>query len=227
MHVDAVIPARGGSKGIPRKNMLRLGGLTLVARAIITAKLASCDRVFVSTEDEEIAEEADRHGAIVIDRPAHLAGDEVLSDHVMHHAMAYATADIVAMVQCTAPLMRPHDIHGSIWRLVETGSDICVTCGESDALTFYSVSHPHPLGWNPELTPSRRQERAPFWEINGTCWTMWRDRFLERCRLYSRDIAIHQGTRRFELDTEADWAMAQALDAAGLIPDLSEIGIAL
>ena len=70
----AIILARGGSKGIPRKNLQRVGGTTLVARAIETA-LAATDRVVVSTDDAEIASEAESYGAVIHHRSAELATD--------------------------------------------------------------------------------------------------------------------------------------------------------
>ena len=78
--IVAVIPARGGSKGVPRKNLREVGGVPLVVRAIRSAQAAaSVDRVVVSTDDAEIAAVAFAAGADVVDRPADLAGDTASS----------------------------------------------------------------------------------------------------------------------------------------------------
>jgi len=119
-----IIPARGGSRGVPRKNLQRVGGCTLLERAIWTAASAlRLKHVFVSTEDAEIAEHARRAGARVIDRPADLAADDVTSEAVMAHAIAEwlknagvidACPTHIVLVQCTAPLLYPEDIERCI-----------------------------------------------------------------------------------------------------------------
>ena len=88
--VITVIPARGGSKGVPRKNVKLLNGKPLIAYTI-EASLNSgvVDRVFISTDDAEIAEVAKKFGAEVIDRPAELAGDKVTLEPVIKHALDY------------------------------------------------------------------------------------------------------------------------------------------
>ena len=86
--IVAVIPARGGSKGVPRKNLRRVGGVPLVARAIAAARAtASIDRVVVSTDDQEIAAVAQEWGAQVIARPAALADDAATSESALLHAL--------------------------------------------------------------------------------------------------------------------------------------------
>ena len=84
--VVAIIPARGGSKGVPRKNVRRVGGVARVARAVAAARAAaSVDRVVVSTDDPEIAAVAEEWGAQVIARPADLAGDTASSESAVLH----------------------------------------------------------------------------------------------------------------------------------------------
>ena len=84
----AVIPARGGSKGVPGKNLRRVGGVSLVARAVHAARAAdSITQVYVSTDDARIAAEARAAGGDVIDRPAELAGDTATSESALLHAL--------------------------------------------------------------------------------------------------------------------------------------------
>ncbi|MGO3032894.1 MAG: acylneuraminate cytidylyltransferase family protein, partial [Microbacterium gubbeenense] len=84
----AIIPARGGSKGVPRKNILRVGGIPLVARAVRTAGAADGNaRVIVSTDDDEIAGVAESWGAEVVRRPADLADDAATSEDAVLHAL--------------------------------------------------------------------------------------------------------------------------------------------
>jgi N-acylneuraminate cytidylyltransferase len=126
--VLAIIPARGGSKGIPRKNLVPLGGIPLVAHSIKHALAAtSVTRTIVSTEDSEIASVARAYGAEVpFLRPAQLAGDEVLDLPVFAHVLDELREtegyepDVVVHLRPTAPLRIPEWIDAAVRRLVET-----------------------------------------------------------------------------------------------------------
>ena len=112
----AIIPARGGSKGIPGKNLRRVGGRTLVARAVQAASAArSVDAVYVSTDDDSIAAEASAAGSGVIRRPDLLATDESSSEAALLHAVDHLAAtgiepDVLVFVQCTSPFTSTADI---------------------------------------------------------------------------------------------------------------------
>lgn len=131
----AVIPARGGSKGIPRKNLLPVGGRPLIAWTIAQALAAREDGhdliVAVSTEDAEIAEVAREHGARVIERPAELALDTTPTEPVILHAMdALETEgtvlDAVLLLQATSPVRAPGTIGRAIAQFRESGCDSLV-----------------------------------------------------------------------------------------------------
>jgi len=127
MRTIAVIPARGGSKGIPRKNLVELGGKPLIAHMIGHAIASSeITDVVVSTEDEEIAHVARAHGAKApFLRPAELATDLVPSLPVVQHAVSEMEAreqdryGLVVLLQATAPLCRPMDIAACVRKLRE------------------------------------------------------------------------------------------------------------
>ncbi|MDR1871640.1 MAG: acylneuraminate cytidylyltransferase family protein [Deltaproteobacteria bacterium] len=112
-----VIPARGGSKGVPRKNIKPIAGAPLVAWTIAAAlKSKLMDRFVVSTEDPEIAAIARAYGAEVLNRPPELAQDEVISRKVLEHAIDTLGADAVVLLQATNPIRRP----GLIDRVIES-----------------------------------------------------------------------------------------------------------
>jgi CMP-N,N'-diacetyllegionaminic acid synthase len=121
----AIIPARGGSKGIPRKNLVRLAGKPLLAYSIEHARGSSLvTRVVVSTEDPEIAEVARAHGAEVpFLRPAELAGDDVLDLPVFVHALTELARygeqepELIVHLRPTAPFRKPAWIDDAITRL--------------------------------------------------------------------------------------------------------------
>lgn len=129
----AIIPARGGSKGLPRKNVADLGGRPLIAWTIEAAKRSSSiGRVFVSTDDEEIADVSARCGAVVIARPDHLATDESRSEDVVLHALDVLDEDgnapsHFALLQPTSPLRNEQHIDA----LIQAARDAAVSCAWS------------------------------------------------------------------------------------------------
>ncbi|MFF7210289.1 cytidylyltransferase domain-containing protein [Streptomyces sp. NPDC008238] len=132
--VLAVIPARGGSKGVPGKNLATVGGVPLVARAVRACTEAGLvTDVVVSTDDPAIADAARTAGAEVVLRPAAIAGDTATSEaavlHAMdaHEAMTGRGADVVLLVQCTSPFITTEDVNGVAAAVVEDGADTAVT----------------------------------------------------------------------------------------------------
>ncbi|MFF4956697.1 cytidylyltransferase domain-containing protein [Streptomyces sp. NPDC001222] len=132
--VLAVIPARGGSKGVPAKNLAPVGGVPLVARAVrecLAARLVT--DVVVSTDDQAIAAAAREAGAEVVLRPAAIAGDTATSEDAVLHAMdAHETlhgspVDVVLLVQCTSPFLVREDVDGVAAAVVENGADTALT----------------------------------------------------------------------------------------------------
>lgn len=130
MEVLAVIPARGGSKGIPRKNVATLMGKPLIAHTIGAARdAAQVTRVVVSTDDAEIAQVSRAYGAEVVMRPDELAGDTARSEdallHVLDHlaAMEGYVPELVVFLQCTSPLTSAADIDGTIGSLIQQRAD--------------------------------------------------------------------------------------------------------
>lgn len=132
MSTLAIIPVRGGSKGIPRKNLRDVGGKPLVVWTIEQALAATHDvRVVVSTEDAEIAQVAAAAGAEVIDRPAELAADTTATEPVILHVMDTLAAsgyepEHVMLLQATSPVRRPGTIDKAIEQAQQTGVDSLV-----------------------------------------------------------------------------------------------------
>ena len=143
MSVVAIIPARGASKRIPRKNVLPLAGLPVVAYSVIHARRSRhVDVVYVSTDDEEIAEVARRYGAEVVLRPAELAGDEATSESALLHvldvrqAQGLADPDLVVFLQPTSPIRLPQDIDNAIAELRTHGADSLFSACENTRLVW-------------------------------------------------------------------------------------------
>lgn len=136
----AVVPARGGSKGIPRKNLQPVGGIPLVARVgHLLKRLSAVDRAVVSTDCEEIrrvARESGLDGPFL--RPPELSGDRVGDWEVLAHALAEVEAvdgvryDVIVMLQPTCPLRRPEHVTGTIEKLLGEDLDSVWTVSETD-----------------------------------------------------------------------------------------------
>jgi N-acylneuraminate cytidylyltransferase len=117
MECLAIIPARGGSKGLPRKNLKKVGGVPLVARSVRSALAASAiTRTVVSTDDEEIANVAREAGAEVIMRPNSISGDEASTEPALLHVLETLDTDegyhpdLTCFIQCTSPLTTSGDL---------------------------------------------------------------------------------------------------------------------
>lgn len=209
----AVIPARGGSKGVPGKNVAPVAGTPLVARAVRAARAATrVDRVLVSTDDPLVAEVAREAGAEVVARPAELAGDTATSESAVRHALDTAAPDaaIAVLVQCTSPFLTAGDVDAVIAPLQDGTAD-----------TAFTAAPAHGFLWRPDGTGvnhdpghrARRQDRPAELLETGAAYAMrvagFRElghRFFGRVRPVPVDPA-----RTLEIDEPADLVRARAL----------------
>lgn len=187
----AVVPARGGSKGVPLKNIRPMRGRPLIAHtAEVIAALGWIDRAVVSTDHDEIARVAEAHGlAAPFRRPPELSGDRIGDVPVLAQALEAAEAldgvryDVVVMLQPTSPLRRPRDVEATVATLVGEGRDAVWTVSPTD-LKY------HPLkqltlddGRLTLADPAgarivARQELAPVYHRNGAAYALTRDCLL-------------------------------------------------
>jgi len=180
-NIMCVIPARGGSKGIPRKNLKPLLGKPLITYVIEAAlKSKYLKKVIVSTEDEEIAGVARAHKAEVpFIRPKELALDHIPLIYVYKHAlramdeMGYR-ADIYVAVQPTVPLISSGDIDSAIEKMLKTDCDSVLTMRkieEEHPFRMYTMQDDEVLPFNEYTTDDnrQRQDRPPAYKFNGAC----------------------------------------------------------
>lgn len=125
MRIVCIIPARGGSKGVPGKNIMPINGIPLLAYSIQQAKDTPCiNEIYVSTDDKAIAEVARKYGAQVIDRPTEISGDEATSESALLHALdKIGDPDLVVFLQATSPVRKPDDIYIAIDKFYEQHCD--------------------------------------------------------------------------------------------------------
>ncbi|MGW2268844.1 cytidylyltransferase domain-containing protein [Streptomyces koyangensis] len=222
--VLAVIPARGGSKGVPGKNLAEVGGVPLVARAVHacrTARLVS--EVLVSTDDPAIAEAARAAGATTVERPAPLSGDTATSEAAVLHALDTdearhgRLADVVLLVQCTSPFLTADDIDGVTAAVLE-GADTAVTAAPfhgflwRDLATGATPSSGHGVNHDAAHRP-RRQDRPEDLLETGAAYAMRGDGFRAvRHRFFGRTALVRTDPARvLEIDDPHDLARARAL----------------
>jgi YrbI family 3-deoxy-D-manno-octulosonate 8-phosphate phosphatase len=173
----AIIPARGGSKGIPRKNLVPLAGSPLIAHTIRHGLEASeITEVIVSTEDAEIAAVAEGAGATVVARPPELATDEASSEPALIHALDTRRAadaedpELVVFLQATSPVRRRDDVDSAVRALRDAGADSLVSVTASKHFEWaVDDGGARPLNYEPARRP-RRQEIPPRFQENGSIY---------------------------------------------------------
>lgn len=209
-----IIPARGGSVGIPRKNLQRLWGRPLVGLAVETCKAAAgVDRVIVSTDDEEIAQAALAHGAEVVRRPAELSGGTASSESALLHALSVLDPrpDLVAFVQCTAPFLVPQDVEQA-FSLLDQGYDCAFAAAPVHPFLWTIPADGDAVGINHDRrTRPRRQDMAPQYQEAGSVYVFRAQGFLaHRHRFFGRvGIVPIPASRLLDIDTPEDLALAR------------------
>lgn len=208
MRTVAIIPARGGSKGIPAKNLQAIGGVPLVGWAVRAALGArSIAAVYVSTDSERIARVAREYGAQVIVRPAELARDETPTLPVVRHAIDQFAEqpDAVAILQCTSPLTISEDVDCAVGLLDQHDSVVSVVEDHG-----YLVSREGlPLNHSADDRRRRRQDREVQYRLNGALFVLrcpLPDEWPDRCGLY-----IMPPERSIDIDHPVDLHLAEAL----------------
>lgn len=226
MRIVGLVPARGGSKGVPRKNIKPLAGrplLAYTAEAALAAKRLA--RVVLSTDDEEIAAVGRTCGLEVpFLRPAELAEDSTPTLPVVQHALRWLietgdSFDAVCLLQPTNPLRRAADIDSCIELLIQQHADT--------VFTMLSVPAEHNPHWvyfktedgtlrlaTGEATPiPRRQLLPPAFHREGSVYVTRTHIVLEQNSLYGARVVGYEmeAARSVNIDTLADWALAEAI----------------
>ncbi|WP_345802354.1 acylneuraminate cytidylyltransferase [Microbacterium sp. AZCO] len=217
--IVAIIPARGGSKGVPRKNLRHVGGVPLVARAVASARRSGIDRIVVSTDDAEIVGVAREWGAEVVERPADLSGDTASSETALVHALDTLAArgldaGVVAFLQATSPFVDAaalaegvrlvrDGVYDSVFSAVETYGFLW----RRDAATR-AVAINHDAAHRP-----RRQDREPHYLETGAFYVFAVDGFrAAKHRFFGRVGIVEVPDRTaLEIDTLSELEQARAL----------------
>lgn len=170
MNAVAIIPARGGSKGIKDKNLQEVGGVSLVGRAIRSAKLAQkIQEVYVSTDSPVIAEEAKRWGAKTIARPPEISTDESSSESAIQHAMGQiGETSIIVFIQCTSPFIKSTEIDRAVEMIESDKYDSVFSAVEDHGFRWQENGDGlEPLGHNTQIRPRRQELPNRFLETGA------------------------------------------------------------
>ena len=221
--VLCIIPARGGSKGLPRKNIRDFNGKPLIAWTIIEAKKSKfIDKVVVSTEDEEISKISAEFGAEIIRRPIDLAADISKTEDVILHVVQMLKKDeyipdSIIVLQCTSPLRTAKHIDEAIEKFISNDS--------IDSLISVSKQE-HPPWWMKTLDEdgklvdfipynkeqyTRRQDFPKVYFINGAIYVIKTEKFIEfmKFQLDRTGSYIMDSLSSIDIDTEIDFITAE------------------
>lgn len=228
-----VIPARGGSKRIPRKNIRIFCGKPIIAWAIEAAIDSGCfELIIVSTDDDSIAEVSKAYGAEVpFKRPAYLCEDFVSTAAVVNHAVNWASLngfkyDAVCCLQATAPFVRPDDIQNSLKLFLSGNWNFCITATSyvSPILRSFRKLEDGTLDmFFPDYFHKRSQELATA--LHDAAYLYWgRDNtWVPDSKLFGPNCTAYEVPhwRVQDIDTEDDWKRAEILHSI-LIADISK-----
>ncbi|MFF8893282.1 acylneuraminate cytidylyltransferase [Brevibacterium casei] len=215
--VVAIIPARGGSKGIPLKNLQKVAGVSLLARAINAAKATpSIDRVVVSTDHEGIAAEAVRAGAEVSHRPAEIAGDTATSESAIIHTLGDLGEDygVTVFLQCTSPFIDSASIDNAVCRVRDDEDDVVFSAVEDHSFLWRlgddgeAVSVGHDKAFRP-----RRQDRPKHYNETGAFYVMRTAGLLESGHRFFGRVGIEEVPPEHarEIDDMSDLTLVRAI----------------
>ena len=215
----AIIPARGGSKGVPRKNIRPLADQPLIAYSIQDALEAKgVDRVFVSTDDAEISEISKNYGAEAIHRPAELANDTASSEAALIHAVSEIEnldigLDNIVFLQCTSPIRTGSDIDQALETLQAKQADSLLSVSPNHRFLWEEKEGvAHPINYDYRHRP-RRQDMSPQYVENGSIylfkpWVLkeYKNRLGGKIALYvmSEEAAL-------EIDSTTDFKVIEAI----------------
>jgi len=225
-YVVGAVFARGGSKGVPRKNLRLLAGKPLIAHAIQSALVSEIiNRVIVSTDDVEIASVARQYGAEVpFMRPPELAGDESPEWLAWQHALRALSEngapeiEVFVSIPPTSPLRAIQDIDACVQALRESDADIVITVKPAERSPYFNMVSLDEGGnarlvIQPEGTLHRRQDAPPVYDVTTVAYAARPDFVLGAKSIFDGKVkaVVVPAERALDIDTELDFQFAEFL----------------
>lgn len=219
LQVVAIIPARGGSRGIPRKNIINIAGKPLISYVMEAAGSSKfISKIFVTTDDTEIASVARKWNADVIMRPPEISRDDSPSELALLHAVEQIQKqnifpDIIVFLQCTCPLTNTSDIDNTVLRLLEEDADTVFTGTPSHYFlwTENESGEAQPVNHDKKFR-KRRQDCEPQYIETGSAYAMRTDGFLKnKNRFFGKTvISVIPPERVLDIDEPSDICRAES-----------------
>lgn len=222
--VTALIPARGGSKRLPRKNIKLLVDKPLIAWSIETAKASKyIDRVVVSTDDEEIKRISEQYGAEVpFLRPEYLSNDQASSFDVVKHAIDFLTLsrsnELIVLLQPTSPLRLASEIDTALEFFVQKNAKGVVSISETEHSPMWSNTMPEDGCMSdfirPEVQGKRSQDLPTFFRLNGSIYIYETLSLLEQSKIFFNENVYGFQTSletAVDIDTGLDFLIAETI----------------
>ncbi|ENX40933.1 cytidylyltransferase domain-containing protein [Acinetobacter courvalinii] len=222
--VTALIPARGGSKRLPRKNVKLLGDKPLIAWSIEAAKASKyIDRVVVSTDDEEIKQVSEQYGAEVpFLRPEHLSNDHASSFDVIKHAIVFLgldqTNELIVLLQPTSPLRLVSELDAALEFFVAKSAKGIVSVSETEHSPMWTNTLPENGCMSnfirPEIQGKRSQDLPKFFRLNGSIYIYETLSLLEQAKIFFDESVYGFETplkTAVDIDTALDFKIAEAI----------------
>ena len=181
----ALIPARGGSKGIKNKNIVEIDTLPMVAYAILAAKAVSgIHEVYVSSDNKRILQKAETYGAVPLRRPSELAQDRSSTESVVAHFLNNVSCADVVLIQPTSPMLKAEDLEAGLAKYREGEYDSLFSAVKTNDTLIWDEDSVYPLNYDPR-NRGRRQTRSRYILIeNGAFFIFSRKCFTKNlCRL--------------------------------------------
>lgn len=205
----AIIPARGGSKGIPRKNIRDLAGKPLIAWTIEEAKKSKyIDRTIISSDDDEIMEFAKKWGGDVpFKRPAELARDESPGiDAILHAIEQFPQYAYIMMLQATSPFRKVEDIDGCLEHFIKSNSQACVSVVEAEQNPYWMYFLDEENKMMPILETKenlyQRQKLPKVYLLNGAVYVATREFVLENKTFVTKETVGYEMVREHSIDID-------------------------
>ena len=211
MKIVSLIPARGGSKGIPNKNLIKILGKPLIQYALETSFKSRVNETWVSSDSKKILNFSSKQGAKVINRPKNISGDKASSEQALLHFSKLIDYDIIVFIQCTSPLINFKDVNKGIHKMKKYDSIVSVS-----ETSQYFWNSDGPL-YDLNKRNRRQVDKKRFLETGGIFITT-RENLLKTKNRLSGKIGYLQipKKRSFDIDSYEDLELVKLLIKSGV-----------
>lgn len=209
MKIVSLILARGGSKGIPNKNIIKLNNKPLISYVINASLKSNVNETWVSSDSDEILKISKKYGSKIIKRPDELSTDFSTSEDALIHFAKNIDFDILVFIQPTSPLLKSKYINKGLKMIINKQYDSVFSAYEEHWKPFWSNV---PIGWDINNRP-RRQDKEKYYVENGAFYITTRENLLSSKNRYSGNIGkvIMPINESFQIDTFDDLELIKKL----------------